>query len=246
MQDNTVHKEYVNLYKVILVSASSVATMLFHACGFHCTHGKKKKKNMSKYKQLSDQDVVVFSGGESDGEVEIQVARKTRDNAQEEIRKKERLVSESEQAELGKSVEGERRHSDVHEDGTFVDYEAVLNEVGFGLFHVLVLLANGIAFSSDGVEVLSVSFVIPVLKLPTEFSLTGWQNGLLSSSVFLGMLIGGYSWGGVADVIGRRCSLLMSLTLNGISGLASGFAPNVYVLLLFRFVSGIGYVRCVS
>lgn len=199
---------------------------------------------MSKYKQLSDQDVVVFSGGESDGEVEIQVARKTRDNAQEEIRKKERLVSESERAE-GKSVEGKRRHSDVgDEDGTFVDYEAVLNEVGFGLFHVLVLLANGIAFSSDGVEVLSVSFVIPVLKLPTEFSLTGWQNGLLSSSVFLGMLIGGYSWGGVADVIGRRRSLLMSLTLNGISGLASGFAPNVYVLLLFRFVSGIGYVVC--
>ena len=155
-------------------------------------------------------------------------------------------MSESERAE-GKSVEGKRRHSDVgDEDGTFVDYEAVLNEVGFGLFHVLVLLANGIAFSSDGVEVLSVSFVIPVLKLPTEFSLTGWQNGLLSSSVFLGMLIGGYSWGGVADVIGRRRSLLMSLTLNGISGLASGFAPNVYVLLLFRFVSGIGYVVCLG
>lgn len=48
-------------------------------------------------------------------------------------------------------------------------------------------------------------------------------------------------WGGLADVIGRKTCLLLSLTVNGIFGLASGLSPNFATFMLFRFGSGVGY-----
>lgn len=63
------------------------------------------------------------------------------------------------------------------------------------------------------------------------------------SSSFLycsGMLIGSYIWGSLADVFGRKSTLLTAMLINGICGLVSAFSPNFYVFLLLRFTSGIG------
>ena len=129
---------------------------------------------------------------------------------------------------------------EIDENGIARDYEVALKYIGFGLFHILLLAVNGTALSSDAVEVLSISFVLPIIREKDEFDMADWQSALLSSIIFLGMLIGGYLWGGLSDLSGRRHTVIMSLTLNGIFGLASAFAPNFSVFLLFRFVSGIG------
>ena len=140
-------------------------------------------------------------------------------------------------------------HSDVSADEDTVelihnevydDYEDVLKVIGFGLSHVLLLLGTGIALSSDAVEVLSISFALPIIRQSSELNIAHWQNGLLSSVIFIGMLIGGYSWGGIADITGRRLTLITSLSVNGVFGALSAFSPNFYVLLLLRFFSGIG------
>ncbi len=120
------------------------------------------------------------------------------------------------------------------------DYEEVLKVIGFGLAHILLLLGTGVALSSDAVEVLSISFALPIIQKSSELNITNWQNGLLSSVIFFGMLIGGYSWGGIADITGRRLTLITSLSINGLFGALSAFSPNFYVLLTFRFLSGIG------
>ena len=125
-------------------------------------------------------------------------------------------------------------------DGHYQDYEAVLSVVGFGLFHILLLLGVGVALSSDAVEIISISFVLPFLRQVNELGLVEWQTGLLSAIIFLGMLFGSYIWGGLADITGRRQTLIVSLTVNGVFGGISSLSPNFYVLLLFRFVSGLG------
>lgn len=126
------------------------------------------------------------------------------------------------------------------EDGHYEDYEVVLRVVGFGLFHILLLLGVGVALCSDAVEVLSISFVLPFLRQAKEISLVDWQSGLLSAIIFLGMLFGSYIWGGLADISGRRQTLVVSLTVNGVFGAISSLSPNFYVLLFFRFMSGLG------
>ena len=128
---------------------------------------------------------------------------------------------------------------ELDSDGVVREYEVALKYVGFGLFHVILMLINGIALSSDAVEVLSISFILPILK-QDEWHIADWQNALLSSVIFVGMLFGSYIWGSLADISGRRFTLLISFTINGVMGFCSAFAPNYWVFLLFRFVSGIG------
>ena len=57
---------------------------------------------------------------------------------------------------------------------------------------------------------------------------------------FEGMMIGGYIWGTLADIYGRRYVLLWSLTVNGIGGLSSSLSQSFPVFILLRFISGVG------
>jgi hypothetical protein len=129
---------------------------------------------------------------------------------------------------------------DIDKDGVVREYEVALKYIGFGLFHCCLLLINGIALSSDAVEVLSISFVLPVLYKPEEFGISDGESAVLSSIIFLGMLFGSYFWGSLADIAGRRTTLMFSLGLSGLFGLASSFAPTFSVFIILRFCSGFG------
>ena len=83
-------------------------------------------------------------------------------------------------------------------------------------------------------------FVLPILQKKEGFEASDVENAVLSSVIFAGMLVGSYGWGGFADVVGRRCVLLGSLTLNGVFGVISAFSPNIAMFIVCRFISGIG------
>lgn len=63
---------------------------------------------------------------------------------------------------------------------------------------------------------------------------------ILPYSCFLGMMVGGYMWGYLADQRGRRRVLIVSLTINGLFGGLASVAPWFWLFLLLRFISGIG------
>ena len=125
-------------------------------------------------------------------------------------------------------------------DGIYTDYEEVLHIVGFGKAQFFILLAAGLVLASDAVEVLGIGYVLQYLRLESEFGISLRQVALLSANTFIGMLIGGYLWGGLADISGRRTVLLMSLFVNSFFAFLSAFSPNYYFLLIARFLSGIG------
>ena len=113
-----------------------------------------------------------------------------------------------------------------------------LDSIGYGFFHFILLLVAGWALASDSVEILCISFISPAAQ--DDLSLTRKKEGWLDASIFIGMMFGGYLWGGWADAVGRRTCLLNSLLLNGGSGLVSAFMPSYGWFLLFRIFSGIG------
>lgn len=117
-------------------------------------------------------------------------------------------------------------------------FEEAVEEAGFGWFHWLLLLVCGWANASDAVEILCVSFLLPTARC--DLQLRTADMGLLTASIFLGMMVGGYMWGYLADQRGRRRVLVLSLTVNGLFGGGASMAPTFWLFLLLRFISGVG------
>ncbi|KAL3883756.1 hypothetical protein ACJMK2_029988 [Sinanodonta woodiana] len=134
----------------------------------------------------------------------------------------------------------EERERLLHRDRDFiaVPYETALKQVGYGKFHFALLLLCGWAVSSDAVEILSVSFMLPSAEC--DLNLSSADKGWLNAIVFVGMMVGGYFWGSMADRAGRRSILMWSLTVNGLGALASSASQVFWLFLLMRFISGIG------
>lgn len=130
--------------------------------------------------------------------------------------------------------------SEIDKDGVVREYETALKHIGFGFFHILLLVINGVALSSDAVEVLSISFVFPKLSKRNEWGIGSAEEALLGSIIFLGMLFGSYVWGGLADIIGRRTTIVLSLLISAAFGFFSAFLPWFGLFVFFRFLSGFG------
>ncbi|MGH0175873.1 UNVERIFIED_CONTAM: hypothetical protein FKN15_071454 [Acipenser sinensis] len=58
--------------------------------------------------------------------------------------------------------------------------------------------------------------------------------------VSLGMMVGAFLWGGLADRIGRRQCLLISLSINSVFAFFSSFVQGYSTFLLCRLLSGVG------
>ena len=75
------------------------------------------------------------------------------------------------------------------------------------------------------------SLTIPLLFPPPPLS------GLI---VYLGMMVGAFVWGGLADRIGRRQTLLISLSINSVFAFFSSFVQGYVSFLFCRLASGVG------
>ncbi|MBN3307838.1 SV2B protein, partial [Amia calva] len=131
-----------------------------------------------------------------------------------------------------------KRNSDGGDGRNALSFEEAVEQAGFGLFHGILLVVCGWANASDAVEILCVSFLLPTARC--DLQLSSSDIGLLTASIFLGMMIGGYVWGYLADQQGRKRVLVISLSVNGVFGALASLAPSFWLFLLLRFVSGIG------
>ncbi|CAL8296034.1 unnamed protein product [Boreogadus saida] len=129
-------------------------------------------------------------------------------------------------------------HDDQGSAPRRLTYEEAVEEAGFGVFHGLLLLVCGWANASDAVEILCVSFLLPTARC--DLQLSSSDMGLLTASIFLGMMVGGYLWGYLADLRGRKRVLIVSLSVNGVFGALASLAPWFWLFLLMRFISGVG------
>lgn len=76
--------------------------------------------------------------------------------------------------------------------------------------------------------------------LKATFSLAGFDLSLVLASTFVGAFLGAVVIGRLADRIGRRGAYMLTLTTYSAATLLCAFAPNLWSLVLFRFVAGIG------
>ncbi|KAL6656800.1 hypothetical protein ACP70R_004580 [Stipagrostis hirtigluma subsp. patula] len=124
------------------------------------------------------------------------------------------------------------------EASTHYTTDDALSRVGFGRFQALVLAYSGVGWIAEAFETMLLSFVGPAVE--AEWGVSGAEQGLISSVVFAGMLVGSIAGGVIADRCGRRIAFLFTAVVTGIFGLLSAFSPNYASLLALRFVAGLG------
>jgi len=73
-----------------------------------------------------------------------------------------------------------------------------------------------------------------------DLKLTSAEKGWLSAILFIGMLIGGYLWGGISDVYGRKKTLIVAMMVNAVCGFASSLSQEKISFFIIRFLSGVG------
>nr|XP_046182744.1 synaptic vesicle glycoprotein 2A-like [Oncorhynchus gorbuscha]XP_046182745.1 synaptic vesicle glycoprotein 2A-like [Oncorhynchus gorbuscha] len=131
--------------------------------------------------------------------------------------------------------EGERRKD---QEELAQQYETILQECGHGKFQWTLYFVLGLALMADGVEIFVVGFVLPSAE--KDMCLSEESKGMLGLIVYLGMMVGAFVWGGLADRIGRRQSLLICLSINSVFSFFSSFVQGYSTFLLCRLLSGVG------
>ncbi|XP_043289400.1 synaptic vesicle glycoprotein 2B-like [Venturia canescens] len=120
-------------------------------------------------------------------------------------------------------------------DGS-ADFEHAITVAGFGKFHYMLLAICGLIYMDTAIGVTIISFVLPAAQCDLQMDST--SKGWLTASPMLGMVIGSYIWGCLADTKGRKVVLITTLMLDGLVGIASSFVQYFWVFLVFRFFNG--------
>lgn len=119
-----------------------------------------------------------------------------------------------------------------------VSVEDGLRAAGVGAFQKRLFVIFGLVWAADAMQVLAIGFSAP--SIAKSFGVTVPQALQTGTFFFLGMLIGAFVFGRLADRIGRRPVLFIAIILDAICGVASAFAPDLQWLIVARFLTGVG------
>ena len=119
-----------------------------------------------------------------------------------------------------------------------ITVEQGIQAAGVGRFQRRIFVIFGLVWAADAMQVLSVGFSAP--SIAATFGRTIPQALQTGTSLFVGMLIGAFVFGRLADRIGRRPVLMMAIVIDACFGVASAFSNSFELLLVLRLLTGIG------
>jgi MFS family permease len=120
------------------------------------------------------------------------------------------------------------------------DVPARLDRLPWGRFHTLVVVALGITWILDGLEVTLVGAVAGALKQSPVLRLTNTDVGIASSAYLAGAVLGALFFGWLTDRIGRKKLFFVTLTVYLVATAATALSWSFWSFVVFRFVTGAG------
>ncbi|MGO1182338.1 MAG: MFS transporter [Micrococcaceae bacterium] len=106
-----------------------------------------------------------------------------------------------------------------------------------------IFLIGGLGFMFDAWDVSLNGVLIPLLR--EEWSLTAGQAAWIGTANLIGMAVGAFFWGTVADRIGRRSAFAITLLVFSVFTLAGVFTGDIVWFAIFRFLAGFGLGGCI-
>ena len=120
------------------------------------------------------------------------------------------------------------------------DVPARLDRLPWSRWHWRVVLALGVAWVLDGLEVTIVGSIGSVLERPDTLGLSATQIGWSGSLYVGGAVLGALFFGRLADRLGRKKLFLLTLALYMVATVATAFSVGFGSFALCRFLTGIG------
>ena len=120
------------------------------------------------------------------------------------------------------------------------DIPARLDALPVGRFHILVIVALGITWILDGLEVTLAGALSGALTQRSGLGLTNSQIGIAGSSYLCGAVVGAFFFGWLTDRLGRKKLFFITLAVYLTATAATGFSWDFWSFLLFRFITGAG------
>ena len=117
---------------------------------------------------------------------------------------------------------------------------ARLDRLTWSRFHTLVVVALGITWILDGLEVTLAGAVSGALKASPALQMSNAQIGLAGSVYVAGAVLGALFFGWLTDRLGRKRLFSITLAVYLVATAATAFAPNLWVFLVCRFFTGAG------
>ncbi len=120
------------------------------------------------------------------------------------------------------------------------DIPARLDRLPWSRWHWRIVLALGIAWTLDGLEVTLVGSLGAVLERSDTLGLSAVQIGWSGSLYIAGAVVGALLFGRLTDRFGRKKLFLITLAVYMLATFATAFSWNFAFFALCRFVTGIG------
>jgi MFS family permease len=120
------------------------------------------------------------------------------------------------------------------------DIPARLDRLPWGRFHTLVVVALGITWILDGLEVTLAGTVAGALKASPVLQFSNADVGLAASAYLAGAVLGALFFGWLTDRLGRKKLFFITLAVYLVATAATAFSWNLWSFALFRFVTGAG------
>jgi MFS family permease len=120
------------------------------------------------------------------------------------------------------------------------DIPARLDALPFGRFHLLVIVALGITWILDGLEVTLAGALSGELKQSSALALSNAQVGLAGSCYLAGAVLGAVFFGWLTDRLGRKKLFTITLVIYLAATAASGLSWDAWSFVVFRFITGAG------
>ncbi len=120
------------------------------------------------------------------------------------------------------------------------DVPARLDRLPWSRFHWLVIIALGVAWVLDGLEVTIVGSLSGALTESPVLHLSAQQVGLAASAYLIGAVSGALFFGWLTDRLGRKKLFSITVLLYVVATIACGLSWDFWSFALFRMLTGAG------
>jgi MFS family permease len=117
---------------------------------------------------------------------------------------------------------------------------ARLDRLPWSPWHWRVVIALGVSWLLDGLEVTVVGALGPALERADTLALSAAEIGWAASAYIGGAVLGALVFGRLADSLGRKKMFLVTLAVYLVATVLTAFSVNMQTFALFRFFTGFG------